>query len=264
MKEDYILSFKPNKQGVKFHDSYLTALSGKFSDVIKADLKKHKHLTGEYAVIVMMCGIKNPSATDTHILLLGNRNIMLHVFKKPRSMNIVSYTIDFFSENMVADGADSRYFWINPLENILKYSPTFNISDRFIIPSEKEFEEQSRRAAERFFKSFDNFRFPCRLGECDFPDVIYEVCFEAQPDSATAERVLSVIERWAHNYNRRNEDTDRNIHFVQLIEDSEEIQPSGNSVLAHVDFGNCGVLLILNVIQQLNKSDLPIKEIIIR
>lgn len=264
MKEDYIFYFKPSDQGAKFHNSYLTALNSEFSDIIKADLKKHKHLTGEYTVNVMMCGIKNPSATDEHILLSGNRNITLYVLQPPRNVCVASYTIDFFSENMIADGADGRYFWINPLENILKYSPTFKISDSFIIPSEAEFEEQSRRAAERFFKSFDNFRFPCRLGECDFPDVIYEVCFEAQPDNATAERVLSVIERWAHNYNRRNKDNDRNIHFVQLIEDSEEIQPSGNSVLIHVDFGNCDVLLIRNVIRQLNKSDLPIKEIIIR
>ena len=106
--------------------------------------------------------------------------------------------------------------------------------------------------------------FRSRLSECDFPDVIYEVCFETQPDSETAEKVLSIIERWAYNYNRRNKDNDRNIHFVQLIEESEEIQPSGNSVLVHVDFGNCDVLLIRNVIQQLNKSDLPIKGVIIR
>ncbi len=73
MKEDYILHFKPSEQGVKFHDSYLLkALSSEFSGVIKAELKKHKHLTGEYTVIVMMCSIKNPSATDAHILLSGN------------------------------------------------------------------------------------------------------------------------------------------------------------------------------------------------
>lgn len=264
MKEDYILHFKPSEQGVKFHASYLKALSSEFSGVIKAELKKHKHLTGKYTVIVMMCGIKNPSATDTHILLLGNRNITLYVLQMPHNVCVISYTIDFFSENMVADEADCRYFWINPLEDILKYSSTFKISDSFIIPSEAEFEEQSRRTAERFFKSFDNFRFPCRLGECDFPDVIYEVCFEAQPNSETSKRVLSVIEKWVYNYNRRNKDSDRNIHFVQLIEDSEEIQPSGNSVLIHIDFGNCDVLLIRNVIRQLNKSDLPIKGVIIR
>ena len=264
MKEDYILHFKPSEQGVKFHDSYLKALSGNFSDVIKAELKKHKHLTGEYAVIVMMCGIKNLLATDAHILLLGNRNITLYVLQMPHNVCVISYTIDFFSENMVADEADCRDFWINPLEDILKYSSTFKISDSFIIPSEAELEEQSRRTAERFFKSFDNFRFPCRLGECDFPDVIYEVCFEAQPNSETSKRVLSVIEKWVYNYNRRNKDSDRNIHFVQLIEDSEEIQPSGNSVLIHIDFGNCDVLLIRNVIQQLNKSDLPIKGVTIR
>lgn len=264
MKEDYILHFKPSEHGVKFHDSYLTALSSEFSGVIKAELKKHKHLTGKYAVIVMMCGIKNSSATDAHILLSGNRNITLYVLQMPHNVCVISYTIDFSSENMLADESDCRYFWINPFEDILKYSPTFKISDSFIIPSEEEIEEQSRRTAERFFKSFDNFRFPCRLGECDFPDVIYEVCFEAQPDSATAEKVLSIIERWAYNYNRRNKDNDRNIHFVQLIEDSEEIQPSGNSVLIHIDFGNCDVLLIRNVIQQLNKSDLPIKGVIIR
>ena len=57
-----------------------------------------------------------------------------------------------------------------------------------------------------------------------------------------------MIEKWAYNYNRRNKDSDRNIHFVQLIEDSEEIQPSGNSVLIHIDFGNCDMLLIRNVI----------------
>ena len=264
MKEDYILHFKPSEQGVKFHDSYLTALSSEFSGVIKAELKKHKHLTGKYAVIVMMCSIKNPSATDAHILLSGNRNITLYVLQMPHNVCVISYMIDFSSENMVADAADCRYFWINPLEDILKYSPTFKISDSFIISSEAEFEEQSRRAAEKFFKSFNNFRFPCRLSECDFPDVIYEVFFETKPDSATAEKVLSVIEKWAYNYNRRNKDNDRNIHFVQLIEDSEEIQPSGNSVLVHVDFGNCDVLLIRNVIQQLNKSDLPIKGVIIR
>ena len=264
MNKDYILHFKASDQGVKFHDSYLKALSNEFSGVIKAELKKHKHLTGKYTVIVMMCGIKNPSATDTHILLLGNRNITLYVLQMPHNVCVISYTIDFSSENMVADEADSRYFWINPLEDILKYLPTFKISDSFIIPSEAEFEEQSRRTAERFFKSFDNFRFPCRLGECDFPDVIYEVCFEAQPNSETSKRVLSVIEKWAYNYNRRNKDSDRNIHFVQLIEDSEEIQPSSNSVLVHVDFGNCDVLLIRNVIQQLNKSDLPIKGVTIR
>lgn len=264
MKEYYILHFKPSEQGVKFHDSYLTALSSEFSGVIKAELKKHKHLTGKYAVIVMMCGIKNSLATDAHILLSGNRNITLYVLQMPHNVCVISYTIDFSSENMVADAADCRYFWINPLEDIIKYSPTFKISDSFIIPSEAEFEKQSRRAAERFFKSFDNFRFPCRLSECDFPDVIYEVFFEAQPDSETAEKVLSVIEKWAYNYNRRNKDNDRNIHFVQLIEDSEEIRPSGNSVLIHIDFGNCDVLLIRNVIQQLNKSDLPINGVIIR
>ena len=264
MKEDYILHFKPREQGVKFHDSYLTALSSEFSGVIKAELKKHKHLTGKYAIIVMMCGIKNPSATDTHILLSDDRNIILYVLQKPHNISVASYRIDFSSENMIADEADSRYFWINPLEDILKYSPTFKINDSFIIPSEEEFEKQSRRAAERFFKSFDNFRFPCKIGECDFPDVIYEVLFEIQPNSETANRVLSVIEKWAYNYNRRNKENERNIHFVQLIEDSKEIQPSGNSVLVHVDFGNCDVLLTRNVIKQLDNSNLPIKGIIIR
>ena len=81
---------------------------------------------------------------------------------------------------------------------------------------------------------------------------------------STAKRVLSVIEKWAYNYNRRNKDNDRNIHIVQLIEDGEEMQPSGNSVLVHVDFGNCDMLLIRNVIRQLNNSDLPIKGVIIR
>ena len=71
----------------------------------------------------MMCGIKNPSATDTHILLSGNRNITLYVLQMPRNVCVISYTIDFSAENMVADEADSRYFWINPLEDILKYSP---------------------------------------------------------------------------------------------------------------------------------------------
>ena len=74
---------------------------------------------------------------------------------------------------------------------------------------------------------------------------------------STAKRVLSVIEKWAYNYNRRNKDNDRNIH-------GEEMQPSGNSVLVHVDFGNCDMLLIRNVIRQLNNSDLPIKGVIIR
>ena len=81
---------------------------------------------------------------------------------------------------------------------------------------------------------------------------------------STAKWVLSVIEKWAYNYNRRNKDNDRNIHIVQLIEDGEEMQPSGNSVLVHVDFGNCDMLLIRNVIRQLNNSDLPIKGVIIR
>lgn len=264
MNNDYILHFMPSEQGVKLHGSYLTALSNELSDTVKADLKKHKHLTGEYTVSVMMRGIKNPSATDTHILLSGNRNITLYVLQMPRNVCVISYTIDFSSENMVADEADSRWFWINPMQDISKYSPTFKISDSFIIPSEAEFEEQSRRAAERFFKSLDNFRFPCEMGECDFPDVIYEVCFETRPDSETAGRVLSVIEKWAYNYNRRNKDNDSNIHFVQLLEDCEEIQPSDNSVLIHVDFGNCNVLLILNVIRQLDKSDLPVKKVIIR
>ena len=46
MNEDYILHFKVSEQGVKLHNSYLTALSSEFSGVIKANLKKHKHLTG--------------------------------------------------------------------------------------------------------------------------------------------------------------------------------------------------------------------------
>lgn len=263
MKNDYILYFVPSKQGAKFHDSYLTALDNTLSEIIKAALKKHGHLGGEYTALVTLNKINNPSTTDTHILLNKSRMINIYLTGKRQNMCVATFGIDFSSDNMAADEADSSYLWIDPTEDILKYPPKFNLRESYVLPSEEKLEEQSHRATENFLKSFNSFRFPCELRECDFPDVIYEVSFETPPNKETTDKVLHIIEKWSDKYNRRNKHSDRCIHIVQAL-DSEKIPKGENSVLIHVDFGECNALLIRNVIRQLNKSDLKIKGVIIR
>lgn len=263
MKDEFVLSFNPSGQGVKFHRSYLTAIENQLSGAVRKELKKHKYQGGEYTVFVTMNKIKNPQETATHILLRHPQAIHMYVIKKPQNMSTMLYDIDFCSDNSIADDANNRFFWIDPTQDISGYSPSFNIYSSFTIPSETEIEEQSRRAATRFLKSFGSFRFQCELRECDYPDVIYDVRFETAPDNETADKVLAIIRKWADNYNRRNKDSDRCIHFVQALE-GEKTSENNNSVLVHIDFGECDITLIRNVIHQLDKSDLPIKEVVIR
>ena len=262
MNGDYKIIFKADQYGARMHKSYLTALENNFTEAIKSELRKHKHACGEYTAFFRVLDKKNPKTTNKHILLFLCNSISAFVTDK-NGMTVIILHIDFLSDNMVEDPADKRCKWIDVSEDISEYSPQFKIHNCYTLPSEVEFEEQSRRAAEKFIKSFNSFRFPCELSECDFPDVIYEIQLEECADESTAENAFAVIEKWADNYNRRKKDGDCAIHFVQRLE-NKDFGADNDSLLVHIDFGECDVLLIRNVINQLNKSELPIKRIVIR
>lgn len=109
MKDEYVLSFNPSGQGVKFHRSYLTAIENQLSGAVRKELKKHQYQSGEYTIFVTMNKIKNPQETASHILLRHPQAIHMYVIKKPQNMSIIHYDIDFCSDNIIADNANNRF-----------------------------------------------------------------------------------------------------------------------------------------------------------
>ncbi|MGN0493951.1 MAG: hypothetical protein ACI4F7_09915, partial [Acutalibacteraceae bacterium] len=159
MNDDYKIIFKADQYGPRMHKSYLTALENNFTEAIKNELRKHKHACGEYTAFFRILNKKNPKTTDKRILLFLCNSISGFVTDK-NGMMVIFLQIEFLSDNMVEDSEDKRCKWIDVSEDISEYSPQFKIRECNTLPSEVEFEEQSRRAAEKFIKSFNSFRSP--------------------------------------------------------------------------------------------------------
>ena len=257
--EQYIINYKisPGKQ-TEFHNSYIGYLRELTLPVLQKELCKHSHPAGEYTAWIRMCFLKGAIKGNGALLL--NKPYSFSIWVNRPDSQVGWIQADFDSDNMIfEEETHSRY--INPLEDISKHKPVFKIVSVDVLPCEAELNERARKSAENFLKCFDKFSFPCELAAEDFPDIIFEIRYDAAED-AVSDRICSALEKWVTNYNRRSEKNGGNIiHFIQRIECGCEQE---NTVCIHIDFGQCSPGLILNAVKALGKSNLPVTQVIIR
>ena len=128
------------------------------------------------------------------------------------------------------------------------------------MPSPKEYEIICEKSAERFIKRLHkSVTFPLEIA-CDYPDVIFEICYECKPDENLVADTLKVIEDYVAKYNKRHDD---GVHYVADANDIMQNKKS-NAVYVHVDFGNCNIDVLALVIKAIGKSNLPIKEMTLK
>lgn len=88
-----------------------------------------------------------------------------------------------------------------------------------------------------------------------YPDVIFEIILDAQPTREQVEIAVGALEQFAAKYNRRH--FLRPIHYVSDIDSLPEgDHPRG--IYVHVDFGNCSPHALVEAVEALENTRLPI------
>lgn len=167
---------------------------------------------------------------------------------------------DYFDDTF--EKYDFKNAWpeIDCEKEVLNATAQFVVAGEDLIPSPKEYEIICEKSAERFIKRIHkSVNFPLEIA-CDYPDVVFEICYDYMPDENLAADTLKVIEEYVVKYNKRHED---GIHYV--ADASDIIQDKKlNAVYVHVDFGNCNIDVLALVIKAIGKSNLPIKEMTLK
>ena len=145
-------------------------------------------------------------------------------------------------------------------KEVLNAAAQFVVVGEDLIPSPKEYEIICEKSAERFIKRLNkSVNFPLEIA-CDYPDVVFEICYECIPDENLVADTLKVIEEYVVKYNKRHEDR---IHYIADASDLIKKKKS-NAVYIHVDFGNCNIDVLTLVIKAIGKSELPIKKMMLK
>ena len=117
-----------------------------------------------------------------------------------------------------------------------------------------------KKSGERFIKKLhDSVNFPLVI-DCDYPDVVFEICYDCGIDEKLISDTLKVVEDCVKRYNKRH---DEKIHYVGEVCDAVDDKKS-NAIYIHVDFGECDINALALIIKALGKSNLAIKEMILR
>ena len=88
-----------------------------------------------------------------------------------------------------------------------------------------------------------------------YPDVEFEIILDAQPTQEQIATAVSALEQFVNNYNKRH--FFRPIHYISDIDDLPDgDHPRG--IYIHIDFGNCSPKALIEAVQALEKSGLPI------
>lgn len=102
-------------------------------------------------------------------------------------------------------------------------------------------------------ENFDAFRVDAY---CEgYPDVIFEIILDAQPTQEQIATAVSTLEQFIAKYNKRH--FLRPIHYVSDI-DSLPDGDHPRGIYIHVDFGNCSPSALIEAVEALEKTKLPI------
>ena len=255
----YILKYQKS-DGIKhhIHPSWYKICEKQTKDKVIEVLKKHLYEPGEYTLHFYAFKDtilrKNDQNFFSGWLTRNDENIA----GGAASVGLVRF--DYFDDTI--DNCDFKKTWLEIDCEAELSNPTakFTIVGEDLMPSPKEYEIICEKSAERFIKRLHkSVNFPLEI-TCEYPDVIFEICYDSKPDQKLTEETLKVIESYAEKYNKRHED---GIHYVAEVSDIIDNKKS-NAVYVHVDFGNCNIEVLALVLRAIGKSILPIKEMTLK
>lgn len=257
--EEYILKYeKSNAINRDVHHSWYELCEKQTKAEVVKILKKHLYEPGEYTFYFRVF--------DVHIRRKRNQNFFKGELILKNDKVIGGLLPIGFIELDYIDDTFENYDFKNSCPEIYCEKELLNPTAQFVIardslfPSEKEFEIICEKSVERFIKRLHkSVSFPLEIA-CDYPDVVFEVCYDCKPDESLVADTLKVIEEWVVKYNKRHEN---GIHYVGEVSDVTDDNKS-NAVYVHVDFGDCNVDVLAFVIKAIGKSGLPIKEMTLR
>lgn len=88
-----------------------------------------------------------------------------------------------------------------------------------------------------------------------YPDVVFEIILDAQPTREQIATAVGALEQFVVKYNRRH--FLRPIHYVSDI-DSLPDGDHPRGIYIHVDFGNCSPNALVEAVEALENTGLPI------
>ena len=257
--EEYILEYKKNDvRKCSIHKSWRELCEKQTKDKVVDILKKHLYDPGEYTLYFY---------TYDGFIRKKNRQNFFHGWllrkdeKAPGgAVAIGGVSFDYFDDTFENCDFVNTFPNINCEKELLNAGARFTVAEDGLFPSAKEFEIMCQRSAERFVKRLHkSVNFPLEI-TCDYPDVIFEICYDQKPDEGLTFDTLKFFEEYAAKYNKRHED---GIHYVADVTDIENDKKT-NAVCIHVDFGECSIDALASVIRAIGKSNLPIKEMVLK
>lgn len=258
MKE-YIIKYKKS-DGIKHdvHHSWYELCERQTKDEIINILKKHLYEPGEY--ILHFYAHKGAIRCRRKQDFFSGWIIGLDDKAEKGILTIGRVSFDYFDDTF--DNYDFKSEWpeIDCEKAVSSNNATFAVSAEELGPSPKELKIISERYVERFINRLSkSVNFPLEIA-CDYPDVIFEICYDCNLDENLKSATLKIIEEYVSKYNKRHENA---IHYVGYVSDLIDNKQS-NAVNIHIDFGDCNIDALALVIKAIGKSDLPIKEITLK
>lgn len=102
-------------------------------------------------------------------------------------------------------------------------------------------------------EKFDTFRVDAYCES--YPDVIFEIILNVPPTQEQIVTAVNALEQFVTKYNKRH--FLKPIHYISDIDSLPEgDHPRG--IYIHVDFGNCSPTALIEAVEALEKTDLPI------
>ncbi|MBQ8606274.1 MAG: hypothetical protein IJ408_06005 [Clostridia bacterium] len=251
--QEYIFEYECYKSNREIHPSWCELCEKHTKDDVIKLMKKHLYEPGKYKLQLY--------AYNGPVYEKRGQLFFMGYIEWDNGRMAGSVYFDYYEDTF--EGYDFKTEW--PLLDTS--SPLTNPTARFtvprdgLLPSPKEFEISCEKAANRFIERLNkSVSFPLEIA-CDYPDVIFEVCYDGTPDEKLAADTLKVFEDYACKYNKRRDD---GIHYVGDASDTDIPDKRSDAVYIHVDFGDCSIEVLARVIKAVGKSDLPIKEMILK
>lgn len=88
-----------------------------------------------------------------------------------------------------------------------------------------------------------------------YPDVLIEIILNGKPTKEQTAMAVNALEDFYYRYNKRH--FLRPIHYISDL-DSLPPGPHPRGIYIHMDFGNCSPYALIKVVQELEKTGLPI------
>lgn len=260
--EEYVLNYesyeKRDAVHRSTHKSWCELCEKQTKDKVINILKKHLYEPGEYTLDFY--------TYDGFIRKKSHQNFFQGWLtrKDENAMGgkvlIGGVSFDYFDDTFEKYDFVNEWPKIDCKKELMNPNPRFIVVHDGLFPSPKEFEIMSQKSAERFIKRLHKaVDFPLEIA-CDYPDVIFEICYDRKPDEGLTLDTLKFFEEYAAKYNKRHED---GIHYIADVTDTVDDRRA-DSVCVHVDFGECGIEVLASFIKAVGKSSLPIKEMTLK